>query len=148
MSPQERAEFGRYVATRQDRDFIDLNQDGIDDRLQDPDYLARTTTRVHREQPGLLDQLTGGGGGHVGGGSSTGGGGLLSSPLAKGVLGGIAAYGISRLLGSQHSSSHHRESGLFGGHHGHRRHGHGGFGFDDLFEGGDNEQFFGGGEDD
>jgi hypothetical protein len=57
MSPEERARFGRYMAEqaqRQGHDFIDLNQDGIDDRLQDPDYLARTTTQVHQQQPGLL----------------------------------------------------------------------------------------------
>src|ERR687894_1307797 len=75
MSPEERAEFGRYMAEqaqRQGHDFIDLNQDGIDDRLQDPDYLARTTTQAHQKQPGLLGQLFGGGehssGGHSGGG--------------------------------------------------------------------------------
>jgi hypothetical protein len=133
MSPEERAQFGRYLA-QQGHDFIDLNQDGIDDRLQDPDYLARTTTQVHQKEPGLLNQLFGSGGGHAGGGTSPGG--MLSSPLAKGVLGGIAAYGLSRILGG----GHHR-GGLFGGHHGHRRHGHGhGFEVDDLFEG----DFFGG----
>src|ERR687897_2985058 len=101
MSPEERVQFGRYLgqeAQRQGHDFIDLNQDGIDDRLQDPDYLAQTTSRAHQEQPGLLGQLFGGsgsGGGHAGGGT---GGGMLSSPLAKGVLGGIAAYGLSRML--------------------------------------------------
>ncbi len=66
------------------------------------------------------------------------GGGMLSSPLAKGVLGGIAAYGLSRLMGGGRHSGHHR------GHHGHRRHGHGGFEVDDLFEGGG---FFGGEDD-
>ena len=38
MSPEERVQFGRYLgqeAQRQGRDFIDLNQDGIDDRLQE-----------------------------------------------------------------------------------------------------------------
>lgn len=150
MSPEQRAEFGRYLATQQGRDFVDLNQDGIDDRLQDPEYLAKTTSRVHKEEPGLLDQLLGsGGGGHHTGGSSTGGS-IMGSPLAKGVLGGIAAYGIARLLGGHHGSSQH--GGLFGGHHGHRRHGHshghGGFEVDDLFEGGDDEGFFGGGDDD
>ena len=38
MSPEERGRFGRYMAEqaqRQGHDFIDLNQDGIDDRLQD-----------------------------------------------------------------------------------------------------------------
>jgi hypothetical protein len=137
MSPEERVQFGRYMAQeaqRQGHDFIDLNQDGIDDRLQDPEYLARTTTQVHQQQPGLLNQLFGGGG-HAGGGT---GGSLLSSPLAKGVLGGIAAYGLSRMLGGGH------RGGLFGGHHHHRRHGHGGFDADDLFEGGD---FFGGDDD-
>lgn len=126
MSPQERAEFGRYLAAQQGRDFIDLNQDGIDDRLQDPDYLAKTTTQAHREEPGLLDQLLGGG--HAGGGGKSGG--IMGSPMTKGVLGGIAAYGISRLLGGRQGSSHR------GGRHGHRSHGHGGFEFDDIFEGG------------
>jgi hypothetical protein len=141
MSPEERARFGRYMAEqaqRQGHDFIDLNQDGIDDRLQDPDYLARTTTQVHQQQPGLLSQLFGGSEGHAGGGHAGGGhagGGMLSSPLAKGVLGGIAAYGISRLLGGGHHGGHHRRR------HGH---GHGGFEIDDLFEGGG---FFGGEED-
>ncbi len=143
MSPEERVQFGRYLgqqAQRQGHDFIDLNQDGIDDRLQDPDYLARTTAKAHQKEPGLLNQLFGGGGGHTSGGHS--GGSMLSSPLAKGVLGGIAAYGLARMLGGKH------HGGLFGGHHHHRRHGHhGGFGLDDLFEGGDDEgSFFGGGD--
>jgi hypothetical protein len=141
MSPEERAEFGRYMAEqaqRQGHDFIDLNQDGIDDRLQDPDYLARTTTQAHQKQPGLLGQLFGGG---EHSSSAHSGSGMLSSPLAKGVLGGIAAYGLSRMLGGGH---HH--GGLFGGHHSHRRHGHG-FELDDLFEGAEDEGgFFGGGD--
>jgi hypothetical protein len=114
-----------------------LNQDGIDDRLQDPDYLARTTTQAHQEQPGFLNQLFGGGGGHKRGA----GGGMLGNPLAKGVLGGIAAYGLSRMLGG----GHHR-GGVFGGHHRHHgHHGHGSFEVDDLFEDGGDEGFFGGG---
>ena len=140
MSPEERVQFGRYLgqeAQWQGHDFIDLNQDGIDDRLQDPDYLAQTTSRAHQEQPGLLSQLFGGsgsGGGHAGGG-------MPSSPLAKGVLGGIAAYGLSRMLGGRH------HGGLFGGHHSHHRRGHHGSEVDDLFEGGDDEGgFFGGGD--
>ncbi|MDQ3925697.1 MAG: hypothetical protein M3272_01730 [Actinomycetota bacterium] len=140
MSPEDRVQFGRFMAEqaqRQGHDFIDLNQDGIDDRLQDPDYLARTTTQAHQEQPGFLTQLFGGEGGHTGGA----GGGMLSNPLAKGVLGGIAAYGLSRMLGG----GHHR-GGLFGGHHRHRgHHGHGSFEVDDLFEYGGGEDFFGGG---
>src|SRR5215217_5437274 len=144
MSPEERVQFGSYLgqqAQQQGHDLIDLNQDGIDDRLQDPDYLARTTTQAHQKEPGLLDQLFGSSGGHSSGGATSGS--ILSSPLAKGVLGGIAAYGLSRMLGGKH------HGGLFGGHHRHHRHGHhGGFEVDDLFEGGDDEGggFFGGGD--
>src|SRR5215210_8695661 len=140
MSPEERVQFGRYLgqqAQQQGHDFIDLNQDGIDDRLQDPDYLARTTTQAHQKEPGLLGQLFGSSGGHSSGGTTSGG--MLSSPLAKGVLGGIAAYGLSRMLGGKH------HGGLFGGHRHHRR-GHHGFEGDDLFEGGDEGGFFGGGD--
>lgn len=62
----------------------------------------------------------------------------MNSPLTEGVLGGIAAYGVSRMLGG------HRSHGLFSGGHHHRRHGHGFFdlegpemdlGADDVFEG-------------
>ena len=138
MSPEERVQFGRYLgqqAQQQGHDFIDLNQDGIDDRLQDPDYLARTTTQAHQKEPGLLGQLFGSSGGHSSGGTTSGG--MLSSPLAKGVLGGITAYGLSRMLGGKH------HGGLFGGQHRHHRHGHhGGFELDDLFEGGDDEGGF------
>lgn len=66
----------------------------------------------------------------------------MSSPLAKGVPGGIAAYGVSRVLGGPHG--HHNKHGLFSGGHNYR-HGHHGGGFfdfegpdlgiDDMFEG-------------
>lgn len=72
MSPQERAEFARYLqqqARSQNVDFPDLNRDGVDDRLQDPRYLAQVTGRMHQQQPGLLGQLLGG----AAGGSSGGG---------------------------------------------------------------------------
>ncbi len=65
---------------RQGHDFIDLNQDGINERLQDPEYLV-LTTQAYQRQPGLLGQLFGGGE-HSSCGHS--GGGVLSSPLAKG----------------------------------------------------------------
>ena len=38
----------------------EMNQDGVDDRPQDPNFLARKTTQVH-QQPGLLGQLLRGG---------------------------------------------------------------------------------------
>jgi hypothetical protein len=148
MSPEQRVQLGQQLiqsARQQGHSFPDMNQDGIDDRLQDPEYLTRTTTRLHQQQPGLLNQVLDGlgGGGHSAGAGHSGGG-MLSSPLAKGVLGGIAAYGVSRMLGGHH-----------GHHHGHHRHGyHGGFfdlegpefGGDDFVEGGFGD--FGGDEGD
>ena len=41
-------------------------------------------------------------------------GGMLSSPLAKGVLGGIAGAGLMRMLGGGH---HYGGGGLFGAPH-------------------------------
>ena len=49
-------------ARQQGQSFPDVNGDGIDDRLQDPNFLAQKTTQVHQQQPGLLGQLLGGGG--------------------------------------------------------------------------------------
>ena len=41
--------------------FPDVNQDGTDDRLEDPDHLAQTATLVEQQRPGLLSQLLDGG---------------------------------------------------------------------------------------
>ena len=71
----------------------DLDRDGIDDRLEDPDYLAGATTQLRGRDPGLLDSLVGG---VLGGGSA---GGLLSSPIARAAIGGIAAMAVSEFLG-------------------------------------------------
>jgi hypothetical protein len=62
MSPEGRVRFGRYLgqkAQQQGHTLIDLNQDGIDDRLQDPNFLAHKTNQVRQELPGLLGQLFG-----------------------------------------------------------------------------------------
>src|ERR687886_474403 len=72
MSPQERMQFAQYLrqrAQQQNVQIPDINQDGIDDRLQDPAYLAQVTSRMHQQQPGLLGQLLAGAvGGSPGGG--------------------------------------------------------------------------------
>ena len=95
MSPQERAEFTRYMrqrAQQENLDFPDLNQDGIDDRMQqDPGALARMTTRVNQQQPGGLGALLGGGG-------SGGLGEILSNPLAKAALAGVAAMAVKKMM--------------------------------------------------
>ena len=96
MSPQERAQFVQYMrqrAQQQNLNFPDLNQDGIDDRVQrDPGELARMTTRMRQQQPDGLGALLGGGGG--GGGM----GDMLSNPLAKAAMAGIAAMAVKKMM--------------------------------------------------
>ena len=119
LTPEQRMQLGQALvqsARQQGQSFPDVNQDGIDDRLQDPDYLAQTATRVQEKQPGLLSQLLGGGrpapsGGVPAGSVPSGGdmGGMLGSPMAKGILGGIAGAGLMNMLTGP---SYH--SGFFG----------------------------------
>jgi hypothetical protein len=61
MSPEGRVRFGRYLGQKaqQGHTFIDLNQDGIDDRLQDPNFIAHKTNQIRQEQPGLLSKILG-----------------------------------------------------------------------------------------
>ena len=112
LSPEQRMQLGQALiqsARQQGQSFPDVNQDGIDDRLQDPDYLAQTATQVQQQRPGLLGQLLGGGGAagrSTGGGTSAAGStpsgagppgsmsGMLGSPMAKGILGGIAGRAL------------------------------------------------------
>ncbi len=73
----------------------DFNQDGIDDRFQDPNYLAQVTGRMDQQQPGLLGQLLGGAGG------GAGGQGALANPIAKAALAGIAAVAMKKMMGGR-----------------------------------------------
>lgn len=103
LTPQQRAEFGRWLQTqarsRGAGDFFEQRS------FDDPDALAGASARLHREQPGLLEGLLGGAmgggalGGAAGGAQTAGNGNLLSSPIAKAVLGGIAAMAASRAMG-------------------------------------------------
>ena len=66
LSPQERLELGRYLqqqSRQRGATVPDLNRDGIDDRLQDPAYLAHAAGQMQQQQPGLLGQILGGGAG-------------------------------------------------------------------------------------
>jgi hypothetical protein len=127
LSPEQRMQLGQALiqsARQQGQSFLDVNQDGIDDRLQDPDYLAQTATRVQAKQPGLLSQLLGGGaaGRSTGGGTPATGstpsgagppgstGGMLGSPMAKGILGGIAGAGLMNML----TGPNYYSGGFFG----------------------------------
>ena len=95
MSPQERMQFGQYLrqqVRQQNLNFPDINQDGIDDRLQDPQFLAQVTGRMHQQQPNLLGQLLGGGGGGGGAGD------MLNNPIAKAALAGVAAIAVKKMM--------------------------------------------------
>jgi len=90
LSPEERKEFSRYLQQRaQQRGMTDFDGNGIDDRLEDPGELAKRTSQVRQQDPGLLEQLLGKGGT----------GGVLDNPLAKVVFAGIASFAASRLMG-------------------------------------------------
>ncbi len=105
MSPQERMQFGQQMqqhSRQQNYDFPDFNQDGIDDRYQDPRYLAQATSRVHQQQPDMLSQLLGGAtGGLMGGGGSN----VLGNPLAKAAMAGIAAIAAKKMMGGGRQSN-------------------------------------------
>lgn len=97
LSPQERADFSRWLRTRANERGVsvpdyDLNDDGIDDRMQDdPGELAEMTTRVRDQEPSIFEQLLGKGGT----------GGPLDNPIAKIGLAGIAAMVAQRILGGR-----------------------------------------------
>jgi hypothetical protein len=120
LTPEQRMQLGQALiqsARQQGQSFPDVNQDGIDDSLQDPDFLAQKATDVEQQQPGLLGRLLGGGRSAPSGGVPTGSvpsgsgmGGMLGSPMAKGILGGIEAAGLMNML----TGPHYYSGGLFG----------------------------------
>jgi hypothetical protein len=90
LSPQERAEFSRYLQQRaQERGITDFDGNGIDDRLEDPHELAKRTSQARQQDPNILEQLLGKGGT----------GGPLDNPLAKIVFAGITAFAASKVMG-------------------------------------------------
>jgi len=95
LTPQQRLQLGQHLqqqTRQQGYNIPDLNRDGIDDRLQDPAYLARATGQLQQQQPGILGDLLGGGG------SSGGGQGMLQNPVAKAALAGIAAVAVKKMM--------------------------------------------------
>ena len=99
LSPQERQQFGQYLqqqARQQGIAVPDLNRDGIDDRLQDPAYLAQVTSQVHQQQPGLLGGLLGGAGGAAPGSDPLGN--ILANPIGKAALAGVAAIALKKMM--------------------------------------------------
>ncbi|MDQ3044239.1 MAG: hypothetical protein M3R06_03675 [Chloroflexota bacterium] len=108
MSPPERKRMAELLSEHTDKD---LDGDG---QIDDPRQLARMATKVQQNNPGGLAGLFGGGGSGGGGddllsgalgalgggrGQSAGGmGDLLSNPLAKAALGGIAAIALKKMV--------------------------------------------------
>lgn len=94
LSPQERAEFSRWLRTKSNQQGVsvpdyDLNDDGIDDRMQQsPGELADMTTRMHDQNPNILEELLGKGG-------------RFDNPIAKAAMAGIAAFAAQRLMGGR-----------------------------------------------
>lgn len=97
LSPQERAEFSRWLRTRAKADGVvvpdyDLDDDGLDDRMQgSPGELAEVTSRVRERDPNIFEQVLGKGGT----------GGPLDNPIVKIAVAGIAAMAAQRLLGER-----------------------------------------------
>ena len=97
LTPQQRLQLGQHLqqqTRQQGYNIPDLNRDGIDDRLQDPAYLAQATGQLQQQQPGILGDLLGGGGGGSGQG-------MLQSPVAKAALAGIAAVAVKKMMSSR-----------------------------------------------
>ena len=96
LSPDERREFSQWLRTKSRQQGVavpdyDLNDDGIDDRMQrDPGQLAEMTTTMRDQNPNILEQLLGKGGT----------GGRFDNPIAKMALAGITAFAAQRLMGA------------------------------------------------
>jgi hypothetical protein len=89
LSPQQRRQLGnqlRQQTQAQGKAVRDLDE-ADDDHLEDSGFLAQIMSGL-QSQSGGVGQLLGGGGG-----------GLLSSPIAKGALSGIAAMAAKRFMG-------------------------------------------------
>jgi hypothetical protein len=113
LAPEERMEFGRQLreeSLQQGCNLPGRDADDEDDRFEDPDYLARVTGRVHREQPGLLEGLLVGGGdgliggmmgdGITGGEGASGGDPMTDNLVVKAVLAGIVSIAVKRAMSS------------------------------------------------
>jgi hypothetical protein len=101
LSPEERAEFARYLGEKARERNIQLPDRGTGTKGDpgDVDWLSKITGQIHQQPGALRDML---GPETSGSGSEEPGlGGLFSSPLAKAALAGIGALLFKRLLTPQ-----------------------------------------------
>ncbi len=87
LSPQERMQFAQLLQQRAGGQVVGYQTD-------DPRQLARAVAQYRQQDEDRLAALFGGGGGGGGGGM----GDLLSNPLAKAALGGVAAIAMKKML--------------------------------------------------
>ena len=99
LSQADREEFGQLLAGQAQSRRLDLPglTPAQGQGFGDLDWLANITSQLH-QQPGLLRDLLGG---LAGGRESGSSGGILSSPIAKAALAGIAAMLVKKALGSR-----------------------------------------------
>jgi len=99
LSQADREEFGQLLAGRAQSRGLDLS--GLTpprgQGFGDLDWLTKVTSQIH-QQPGLLRDLLGG---LTGNREASSSGGILSSPLAKAALAGIAAMLVKKVLGGR-----------------------------------------------
>ncbi len=90
MSPQERQQFAQHVQQQTQQYGPPLNSAFGQpyEQYQDSNTLARATSQVQQQQPDLI-------------GSLLGSGGMLSNPIAKAALAGVAAMAAQRFLGGR-----------------------------------------------
>ncbi len=91
LSPQQRMQLGQELMQSAQQQGVQVPQQNVN--LADSGSLAQMVTGLHQQSPGLLTQLLGGGQG-----AQAGQGGMLSSPIAKAALAGIAAMAAQRML--------------------------------------------------
>ncbi len=99
LSQADREEFGQLLAGQARSKGLDLSglTPAQGQGFGDLDWLANITSQIH-QQPGLLRDILGG---STGTGEASSSGGILSSPLAKAALAGIAAMLVKRVLGGR-----------------------------------------------
>ena len=89
LDPQQRQELGQYMAQQARQRNIQVD----DDDYSDPQALGRLTRKAQRQEPGFLEGVLGSGGGT--------GGGMLSSPIGKAAMAGIAAFAMKKFMGGR-----------------------------------------------
>ena len=99
LSQADREEFGHMLAGQARSRRLDLSglTPAQGQGFGDLDWLANITRQLH-QQPGLLRDILGG---LTGSRESDSSGGILSNPLAKAALAGIAAMLVKRVLGGR-----------------------------------------------